>query len=486
MLSLAQQAVRGAAWTVGSSLAGRIVGVVGTLALTRFLAPEVMGEVGVASILVLTAHQLSTAGLGQYVVAKPRAGRAVIFHATVLFLAFGSVAFAALWAFRDHLGPMFDAPGMVAYLPGLLLATLLDRVSFIPQRVLLRDMRFKVVAISRSLAEFAFTGVAVSLAAGGLGGEAVVYGNLARSALRSIVFVVAVNWRDWLSAARLKGATAREILSFGVPVSLGGIAGFAARRWDNLLFSSLFGPATMGLYNLAYNLADIPAEQIGEHIGDVLLPSFAHLDPASRPDALVRSTSLLSLVVFPLAVGLATVADPLVQALFTEAWQGVAPFLIILCVLSVVRPVGWTITSYLQATNLPRDIMYLSFGKVILLLGLIAGLGQISPVWACAGVGFAYALHSLAGLFVVRRRHGLSLSRVFAGMIGPLWACAVMAAAVLAVVFVLGDVLDVSPVWQVAAGIAVGAPVYVGAAFVLAPAVARDCFSLLRRSLRRG
>ena len=71
----------------------------------------------------------------------------------------------------------------------------------------------------------------------------------------------------------------------------------------------------MGAYNLAYNVADVPAVQVGEQIGDVLLPSFAKLEPAARKAALVRSTGLLALVTFPLAVGLGAIAQPLVDAL---------------------------------------------------------------------------------------------------------------------------------------------------------------------------
>ena len=485
-MSLAHKAVRGAAWTIGSSIGGRIVGVVGTLVLTHFLAPEVMGEVGVASILVLTASQLSSVGLGQFVVAKPGAGRAAVFHAAVLVTAFGAIAYAILLISRDALGPVFDAPGMAVYVPGLVVAAIFDRASFIPQRVLLRDMRFKLVAITRSVSEVVFAGVAVGFAASGWGGEAVVMGNLARSALRGAVFIAAVEWREWLSVSRLNLATTRQLFAFGVPISLGAMAGFAARRWDNLMISAMFGPATMGLYNLAYNLADIPAEQIGEHIGDVLLPSFAHMSEEARPDALVRSTSLLALIIFPLAVGLAAVASPLVEALFNEEWQGVAPFLIVLSVLSIVRPFGWTVTSYLQACDLPRHMMMLSIGHVIALLLLIAVLGQFGPLWACVGVGLSYTAHALASLAVVQSRHGIRITRALAGMGGPLAASAVMAAAVLGVIALIGEATAWPPIAQVVAGMIAGGVVYVVAALVLAPTVSRDCIHLLRSSFSRA
>ena len=51
------------------------------------------------------------------------------------------------------------------------------------------------------------------------------------------------------------------IPSFSVPLAVGNFLSFANSRFDNLMFAGLFGPGVMGRYQLAYNLADVPAEQ---------------------------------------------------------------------------------------------------------------------------------------------------------------------------------------------------------------------------------
>ena len=65
-MSLARKAARGALWTVVSSMAGRAVGLIGTLVMTRFLHPAQIGEVSDASILCMTANWLTVWGFGQY------------------------------------------------------------------------------------------------------------------------------------------------------------------------------------------------------------------------------------------------------------------------------------------------------------------------------------------------------------------------------------------------------------------------------------
>lgn len=82
-----------------------------------------------------------------------------------------------------------------------------------------------------------------------------------------------------------------------------------------------------GAYVLAYNLADVPAVQVGEQVTDVLMAALAHMDVGERKRALVRTVGLLALVMFPLAAGLGSVASSVAHTFLTRAWAGVAPML---------------------------------------------------------------------------------------------------------------------------------------------------------------
>jgi lipopolysaccharide exporter len=483
--SLAIRAVRGALWTIGTSIGARFIGVVGTLVITHHLAPEVIGEVAVASVLVLTASQLSVFGFGQYVIAKPKSGRAAAFHCTFYYLTFGVLALAAVLSAGHLLAPVFSSPNMVEYLPGLVIAGLLGRVAFMPERILARDMRFAIVGVTRTVSELAYTTVAVWLAIAGWGGEAIVIANIVQAALRVAMLVPAVHWREWLEPARITRERTRDIFRFGTPLAVASSANFAARRWDGLLLSSVFGPAQYGMFNLAYNLADVPAAQVGEHIGDVLLPSFAHLDAHRRPAALVRSTAILALLVFPLAVGLGAISHSLVASLFNEQWQGVAPMLLVLSALSVVRPIGWTVASYLQVIDRTRPLMVLEVGKVGLLLASVGALSVLGPVWACGGVGLTYGVHTAASIWVVRRHDPVPLGEMLAGFLGPIAACVPMVGAVLGVRWAFAQLDLGASALMLVAEIGAGALAYVPAALLFAPAASRDCLGLLRRGLAR-
>ncbi len=470
------------AWTLAGSVGSRILVLVGTVALTHFIDPHADGPVGIAAVLMMTAGQLSNFAFGQYIASRPTAGRELVFHATVYHFIFGLVAAAVLVALRHPLAHMYDAPLVARYIPGLALALLLDRVGYVPERVLVRDMRFKAVAITRSVTDVGFSVIAVAFAAADWGADSIVAGNLFRSALRALIFVAVVDRKDWLQPCRLSAEHRHTLFAFGLPLWLANLTHFASRSWDNLVFAVLFGAGPSALYAKAYSLADVPATQIGESVGDVLVPSFARTESVDRGPGLIRWTALLALIVFPLAIGLGAVAKPLVRALFNEEWQGVAPLLMVLSVLSVVRPISWTVGSYLQAQNRPRAILYLEVGRTILLFAMMALMGRLGTLWACVGVGLAFTAGTAGSLWAASQ-DGVSIAAFLAALWRPLLACVPLVGVVMAVHLAVGALGTKNAVVELTFEIVLGAVVYVPSAFLIAGDTARDAVRMVKGAL---
>lgn len=479
-MTLAHQAIRGAFWTISSGVGSRALGLVGTLVLTRFVAPHDYGEAAVAAVLVLMVQQFSTLGLGQYVIANPDADRSVAFHATVYHLISGVLPLLGLWTVGAWLGPLVEAPNVGRYLPGLIVAGLFDRLVYVPERVLVRDMRFAALSGARTAGDLTYSVVSVGLAAAGFGAMAIVWGNLARAVLRALLMIVRLHWRDWVEPCRLKLQTTRQLFAYGFPLAIAAIGTFASRRWDYLLVSRFFGPAIAGNYALAYNLADVPASQIGEQVGDVLFPSFARLDQERRKQALIRALKMLALVVFPLAVGLGAVAPTLVRVLLDERWQPVGPMLVLLSALSITRPIGWTVAAYLKARQMPRVVMWIEWLTVAVLLLGVGTIGRLGPLWTCVAVGIAFGTQSLTGLLVLRRSDRVSLLRLVGSLAAPFSACVALALAVAAVRYGTDTDSWRVPALALLAETAAGAVAYLVTAFL----VARDSsLELVRRVL---
>jgi lipopolysaccharide exporter len=486
-VSVARKAARGALWTVVSSIGGRAVGVIGTLIMTRFLHPHQIGEVADATVLAMSANWITIWGFGQYAVVRGRGpdSAEVTWHATVFYLIPGAVSLGLMALLGGFFTNLIEAPGAAIYVPGMCLSLYIRRLGAIPERVLQRQLQFRASGMSLVIGEISYTAVALSLAAYGLGGMAIVLANIVQSLVVLIVLLRAAGFKSWWTPTPLRAERVKDMLRYGVPLGIQGIASQISRYWDRLAITYYFGTNAVGQYNLAYNLADVPAIQVGEQVALVLMPSMAELPPERRARALERSSALLSLIIFPLAVGLGLVAHPLVVMILPPAWQGVAPLLMVLACLSVFRPITWVLSAYMEAESKTNRLMFLEIGKAVTLIGGIALLHQYGLQIAACAVGGAFGLTAIAGVAMVVREGPRPLV-LFAGFMRPLAACGVMGLAVWGIHELLHSFDIDQPAILVASMIVVGAIAYVLAALTIARETSRDLLSLVKTALKRS
>lgn len=490
--SLTARTIRGAAWTLSTTLGARVIGVVGTFLLARYLAPGEYGDVTAASIVTLTAFSITSLGVGVYLLSNPDLSRAQVFHATCWFLVTGAAALGIAWAASGPLGDLFHSPAMGRYMPYLVASVFCDRITFVPERMLIRKLRFRWLSLSRAAGELTYTALSLVLAVRGVGAMSIAWANLARAALRTATIVPAVGWREWLEPHRLRGELFRPILRYGSGVSLASIATTLMRRWDNLLISRYFGNAVMGAYNYAYSIADTPAVAIGEQMSDVVAAAFPQAEGPKRQAALVRACTMISLVMFPLAFGLGAIADTVVDAFFNRRWGAVGPMLLYLSILSAPRPMAQIVQSYLYAAGRLRAVIWLewlSFGALMLAIAAFGAAashsdwGPSAVLWTCGAVGAVFVARTLAHFWVVQRLDGVPLRRFLVPLIRPLIACLAMVAAILAVRPALGEL---RPVVRLGIEVVLGAAVYLAGARLIFRDAAIEFIGLVRSSMGRG
>lgn len=483
-MSLAKKTVLGAIWSIASSIGSMVIGLVGTIWITNLLAPEVVGDVAIAIVIVQTAGVFSSFGFGPYLVAHPKAGPDVAFHAALFHLSTGFLAMGLVYLFRVPLADASGTPGAAVYIPGVALFTAIDRLIFIPSRLLVRDMRFGALGGMNAVGELLYALVAIGTASLGWGGQAIIAGNVVRVSLQVLVVFYAAGVRSWATPHPIRMDTTRKLLRFGLPLAPASILHYGAMKWDNTMIGAFFGNAAVGLYTRAYNLADIPANRIGEQIGDVLVPSFAQMEHQDdRRRALVRAVGVMALVITPLAVGLGAVAHTLIDAIFNAEWVSVAPMLVILSALSVVRPVGWLIMGYLQAQARTRTIMVLETVKVAALLSCMAALSYFGLLWACVGVGVGFGLHAIASLWAVHRVDGMSLMSMVKPMVAPIAASVPMVGVVLGVRYLLHGRIPSKAL--LVCEIVAGGLVYIPSALLIARSASSEVVTLLKKLRNR-
>lgn len=483
-MSVVRAAASGAFWSIGIGVGVRVVGLVGTLAITHHLTPDVLGEVAAATILAMTANWLSHWGFNQYVIVKGGETVDGVYHATVLHLALGLVAIAAVLALGDRLSTFLNAPNLDEYLPGMALVVLIKRFGSIPDKLLVREMRFKYIALASGAGELAYISLAVALVVTtDLGGHAIVIANIVQALIVTVAVARGAGLARWLAPKPWRWKRVGEILRFGAPIGMESMLFEVGRQWDKLMFSRLFGPHTTGMYGLAYNLSDLPATYVGEHVATVLVPTMVNIEPSRRNQVFAEACGLLALVVMPMGVGLACVADTLVRLLLSSEWQGVADFLQVIAAIALIRPLTAAIYSFLMASERTWPLLWFELLKMAVMFGGIALLSGYGAVVAASALPLALAAQFAASVFVLARG-GFPVATLFAELRGPALAAAAIAAAVLPLREAF-SAIDVNLAVCLVTEIVAGALAYVAAAWIFARVTLRRLVQAVREQMRR-
>jgi len=113
-----------------------------------------------------------------------------------------------------------------------------------------------------------------------------------------------------------------------------------------LVIGKFFTASSLGFYSRADSLNKYPVTILQTVVGQVTFPVFSKIqdDKVRLRRALQKSVKMITFIMFPLMVGLATVAKPLIIILITSKWLPSVPFFQMLCIPGALLP--------LQALNL--------------------------------------------------------------------------------------------------------------------------------------
>src|SRR5262249_10351616 len=131
---------------------------------------------------------------------------------------------------------------------------------------------------------------------------------------------------------RFSFAASRELFSFSGWLLLSNIIGVVGERIPQFVIGRLQGPAALGLFTVGAEIAYLPANELIAPINRAVFPGYARM--ASNPESLrqgfVDVIAVILVFVLPVSVGVAVIAQPLVQVLLGEKWLAAVPIIEIL------------------------------------------------------------------------------------------------------------------------------------------------------------
>jgi len=322
MSSLKKLAVRGMVWTIAGYGTSQILRLGSNLILTRLLFPELFGLMTLVNIFITGLHLFSDIGVGPSIIQNKRGDDPVFLNTAWTLQVIRSFS---IWLccvlIAWPVANFYDMPQLLWLIPLVGLNTIINGFNSTALYTLNRHMAIAQLAI------FELGGQIISLAVMLVWAWfsptiwALVVGGLTSAVVQMIwthqLIPGSSNRFTWNQKA------AKEIFSFGKWIFLSTAITFFAEQADRLILGKLLSLEMLGVYGIAFMLADLPRSVTLALSGKVIFPAVSKL--ADLPRESIRAKLLqnrkpiLLALAFCLTI-LVSFGDLLIKVLYDDRY----------------------------------------------------------------------------------------------------------------------------------------------------------------------
>lgn len=419
------RSLKGLVWATGESFGVALISLGSFVVLARLLSPQDFGIVALATVFVYFCNVLTGHSFADVVVQRPEMEGDHLDTAFWSTLAIASALAAACLAGAGTLSLMLGEPALAGALRWLSLVPPLSALSSVQMALLRRGMRFDVVARVSLLGRAIGAMLGIGMALAGFGFWSLIGQQLAGQAVMTAVFAAG----PWRPRFRFSAQRLREMWAFGAQVSLNQVVTGATEQTFNLLIGTFFGATVLGYFTLAWRAVQLVKSLISSAVYHVGLSAFSRLqqDRQALVEAFLNATRISCLVGFPIAIGIALVAEPLVVGAFDEQWRRSIPLLSLMALELIPTFYGVFLSALYRAMDraawgLAMAVAYAVVGLGGALAVAPYGIEAMVAVW----VGRAFLLMPLH-VMLLHRLLAVPYKRLAGPVVAPLAATAVMA-----------------------------------------------------------
>ncbi|WP_425228619.1 oligosaccharide flippase family protein [Sphingomonas sp.] len=307
------------AWSYGSQAFTLVLNFISSVVLARLLSPREMGTFAFAVAVTGVLAVFTQLNLVSYIVREGELDKNDVRSVFTLNAAMNVLLTVLVIAIAAVERFVLDEPQIALILLVGSVLPLLQIFEFIPVALYARELNYAAmsqVGIYRTVINVA---VILACAYGGLGALSPTLGPVVATVFTA-TYYTAARWQDVIFRPTRRGF--RPVLVFGLQMlSIGGVAQIAQRASD-IVLGRLLGLAALGLYSRASNLANLMWTSVyGQATGAV----FSRMAEDLRRKDTLHETYLLSMkmitaIMWPVMLGVAVLARPLVFRLYGERW----------------------------------------------------------------------------------------------------------------------------------------------------------------------
>lgn len=405
------RARKGVKWTALQIIARNVLSLGTTAVLARLLSPGDFGLVGMVATLTALLMVFSDMGLSWATIQRKQLSAAQVSNLFWINTGVGVLLWVLCILGSPLIANFYGEQELVAITAALGAGFVLSGIAAQPVALLNRTMNYKAAAQIEVFSIIVGAVAALTAAFAGLGYWALVIQSLS-SGIARVLLALPMS-RIQVSKPR-RGVGTMSLVTFGGMLAVNGLLIYIARNLDSVLIGKYWGAEELGFYNRAYFLMLLPSMLATGVLTNLMVPSLSALqgDIERFGNAYRKALRMVALIGCPMALGLVLTADEMVNLVYGEKWQAVAPLLMWLGIASVTQPLynttGWLFTAagkakaYLWLTVLSGLLLSVCFFLALpygalgiaKVYGIVMGIVILFPsLWLA---------HKVAGLSFIR------------------------------------------------------------------------------------
>jgi O-antigen/teichoic acid export membrane protein len=459
MKDLKQRTIRGGAAKICSQGANFLLRMGSLMILARLLDPKDFGLVGMVTAVIGVFSVFRDFGLSAAAVQRTSVTEQ---QSSTLFwinLSVGAVLGLLALAMAPFVVAFYHEQRLFGVTAVLATAFLFNAAGVQHTAVLERQMRFTTLSVIDIVSLLASTAIGIGMAIHGFGYWALV----ATATVTPLVYTVCV----WLTTGWVPGRPRKQVgvgsmMRFGGTLTLNGLVMYIASNFEKVLLGRFWGVDALGIYGRAYQLINIPTDNLNSAAGGVAFAALSRLqgDPSRLKSYFLKGYSLVLSLTVPITFTCALFADDMIFVFLGPKWKSAAVVFRLLApttlAFAILNPLGWLLNSL---GLVGRGLQIALVLGPVMITGYVVGLP-----YGPRGVAFAYSAVMILCLIplIAWATHGtvISFRDILRVVSRPLLSGIVAAALAFGLQLLYGSLLP--PLPRLVLGVTVVFSAYIG------------------------
>jgi len=340
--------LRGGFAKIGAQAANFILRLGSLMVLARLLDPKDFGLVAMVTAITGVFSLFKDAGLSMATVQRATISNEQMSTLFWINMLVGAILAFLLIVIAPGIAAFYQEPRLYWVTVALAAAFLFTGATAQHSALLQRQMRFGTIAVIDIITLLAGITVAIAMAAAGLGYWALVGQAVTFPGVGAICTWVAVRWIPGMPRRKVG---IRSMMRFGGTVTLNGLVVYIAYNLEKVLLGYYWGANALGIYGRAYQLINIPTENLNSSVSGVAFSALSRIqdDPNRQKRYFLKGYSLLLALTLPITLACVVFADDMILVFLGPKWKDAVPIFRLLAptivVFGLINPFSWLLFS---------------------------------------------------------------------------------------------------------------------------------------------